>query len=560
MLDTLLIKNFAIIENTSLKFDLGFNVLIGASGAGKSIVLDAISFVLGEKPNREMIRHGQNETLVKATFTNLSSEVVDKLKAFQIDADDDLLVVSRTFNVDGKSSCVINGEPVTVSMLRQVGILLYDIFGQNESIMVLNSKNHLAMLDAYDSVRIDEYKAKIKELLVEYKAINDKIDDLGGQGENRERVLDLLKYQIDEIQNSNLRIGEDEELENQIRIMSNFEKISNNLKQSYNLLSQDNVGAAISFLDNAKNYDSKLDDIYSRLKSVEIDLEDITSSINEYVSNISYSEAELDEMVSRLDNIKLLKKKYGSSIDDVLKFCDDAKVKYDELLNSEANLVKLEKEKSLLAKKLYDVSLELHNIRVKNGREIVSKIEQQLKELGMNNTSVGIDFKPVDNIDNCSFTTNGIDQIEFLLSANAGEQQKSLSKIISGGEMSRFMLALKNVLCSKEEGTLIFDEIDSGVSGEIGYKVGQKLYLLSKNTQVICITHLPQVTALADRCLLMSKSVINNITVSSSKVLNEEDLIEYLASLFGSYQSEAAITHAKELLAQAKAFKLNLNN
>ena len=559
MLDTIVIKNFAIIQSTSIKFDSGFNVLIGNSGAGKSIILDAISFVLGEKANKEIIRNGEQETVVKATFCNLSSEVVSKLDDFGIDCQDDVLVVSRNFNLEGKSTCRINGEIVTVSMLKQIGVLLYDMFGQNESVEVLNTKNHLSMLDAYKTDEVLPLKDKVKDLLNNLSDVKQRIDEIGGQGSNRERLLDLIKYQIDEIEKADLKIGEDEELESKQKVLANYEKISLNLQQCYSSLYGENVGSALSCLDIAKRYDDSLNDLYERLNSCVIELEDITSSISDYMSNMNFSEAEIDNINIRLDNIKQLKKKYGDSIQDIIKYCNEQKDKYDDILNSEEKLKKLDAEKDQIANDLYKICLQLHNVRVKHADEIKIKIEEELKDMGMKNTTMGISFKPIEDIQNCNFTLNGLDQVEFLFSANAGEQQKSLAKVISGGEMSRFMLAVKSVLNSHDNNLCIFDEIDSGVSGEIGYKVGQKLYKLSKNYQVICITHLPQVTALADKCTLITKVVDDNSTKSVASEINESELIEYLSSLFGSYKSDAGLKHAQELLSQAKDFKLSLN-
>ena len=559
MLDTLNIKNFAIIQNTTLTFSKGFNVLIGNSGAGKSIVLDAISFVLGGKASKEIIRNGEDETSVKATFCNVGDDVYFKLKDLGIEAEQDVLVVSRNFNIDGKSVCRINGEIVTVSMLKQIGELLFDMFGQNESVEVLNIKNHLAMLDSFKSDELVDAKSQIKSLLDEYKMLQSKIDEIGGQDENRDRLLDLIKYQIDEIEKANLQIGEDEELETKLHIMTNFEKISLNLKQTYDCLQTSNFGSALSALEVAQRYDENLKDLNSRLDACVIELDDITSCVSDYLSNMNFSENEIDELNSRLDLIKQLKKKYGESIEQVLGYCDAQKAKYDEILCSEEILNKLVAKKNDVAQKLYNVCLTLHDIRVNHGNQIKQQIQDELCDLGMKNTTVSILFKPIKPLGECTFSLNGLDQVEFMFSANAGEKQKSLAKVISGGEMSRFMLAVKSVLNNQQNNLCVFDEIDSGVSGEIGYKVGQKLYKLSKDYQVLCITHLPQVIALADKHILITKQVENNMTKSVASDIDKNDLVEYLSSLFGSYTSDAGLKHAEELLSQANNFKLSLN-
>ena len=559
MLETLNIKNFAIIENTSLSFNLGFNVLIGQTGAGKSIVINALNFVLGDKPNKDNIRTGENEMYVKAVFSNLSKKVNDCLNSFDI-ACDDVLIISRSFNIEGKSSCKINGETVTVSMLKQIGSLLVDICGQHDGTMLLNSNNHLALLDSYAKDSLLKDKEELCELLSKKKEIEKEILSLGGDDKDRERTLDLLDYQIKEIENANLKEGEDEQLENDIQVMSNHEKISNALEITYSGLSNDNLYQALSNLELAGNYDNKLLEYAERLKSVFIEFEDISSSINEYMSNMSFSENELDNLTLRLENIKSLKKKYGNTIEDVLNYLDECKTKYENIQNSEELLVKLQSQKVDIIKELYNVCVKIHNTRIKVAKEIEAKVEKELATLGMKNTKFTIMFNQLPDIENAQFTTSGFDTIEFMFSANAGEQQRSLVKTISGGELSRFMLAIKNVFASCEDtNLLIFDEIDSGVSGEVGYLVGQKLAILSKTYQIICITHLPQVTALADNYIYISKQVEGEHTKSVASYLTTEQLASYLVTLFGSKESTAGLEHAKELITSAQKFKENLN-
>lgn len=559
MLETLNIKNFAIIENTSLSFNLGFNVLIGQTGAGKSIVINALKFVLGDKPNKDNIRTGENEMYVKAVFSNLSQKVNECLNSFDI-ACDDVLIISRSFNIEGKSSCKINGETVTVSMLKQIGSLLVDICGQHDGTMLLNSNNHLSLLDSYAKDSLLKDKEKLSELLSKKKEIEKEILSLGGDDTDRERTLDLLDYQIKEIENANLKEGEDEQLENDIQVMSNHEKISNALEITYSGLSNDNLYQALSNLELAGNYDNKLLEYAERLKSVFIEFEDISSSINEYMSNMAFSENELDNLTLRLESIKSLKKKYGNTIEDVLNYLDECKTKYENIQNSEELLVKLQSQKADVIKELYNVCVKIHNTRIKVAKEIEAKVEKELATLGMKNTKFTIIFNQLPDIENAQFTTSGFDTIEFMFSANAGEQQRSLVKTISGGELSRFMLAIKNVFASCEDtNLLIFDEIDSGVSGEVGYLVGQKLAILSKTYQIICITHLPQVTALADNYIYISKQVEGEHTKSVASYLTTEQLASYLVTLFGSKESTAGLEHAKELITSAQKFKENLN-
>lgn len=559
MLQTLSIKNFAIIENTSLNFDLGFNVLIGETGAGKSIIFDALKFVLGEKANKENIRSGCSQLSVKATFLNPNKNVLEKLNEYQIDCDD-VLIISRTYNIDGKSNCSVNGETVTVNMLKQLGDLLYDIYGQNDSTSLLNVKNHLKIMDMYNPEILQDEKLQIKNELIEYKTIEEKINAIGGQGADRERLIDLLSYQINEIESLNIRNNEDVELQQEINSLSNYEKLTTNLENCYNLLSNNNLNSGLNNLISVLEYAPTLKECFDRLQSSIIEIDDIKSNIKEYLSNLSSSDNNIDELNERLDKIKFIKKKYGPTIQDVYEFLDKSKNQLDDLLNGEEKLSKLILLKQQKKEMLYELSLRLHKKRVAISKEIECKVKEELESLGMKNTVFTIKFDSMPHIDNAEFTNNGLDKVEFLFSANIGESQKSLSKIISGGEMSRFMLALKNVFNKSEDvSLLVFDEIDSGVSGEIGLKVGQKLALLSKKYQVLCITHLAQVTALADKFIFIKKYVENNVTKSVATYLDDKEILVYLSSLFGSVTSDVSIMHAQELLNLAKEYKNSLN-
>ena len=559
MLQKLTIKNFAIIENSSLEFNRGFNVLIGETGAGKSIILDALKFVLGAKAQKEDIRNGEEELFVKATFTDLQESTIKTLSAFDIECDD-VLIISRSYNIDGKSSCKINGEIVSVSMLRQLGETLYDMYGQHDNVELLNTKNHLKLLDGYDSQNLVPEKERIKSLLDSLKKVNEQMAQIGGKGEDRERTLDLLKYQIDEIENSNLYIGEDEKLDSQIVTLSNAEKISSALSSSLENLTANRLGVALSALATISQYNDKVSKIHDRLESIEIELEDIQSDLKELLLSLEFSQNDLDDLVERQERIKSLKRKYGSTIEEILTFLSNAQNRYDNILNSEKVILKLDKEKEDLNSELYKNSITLHQKRMEIAKLLEQNVIKQLADLKMKNTTFKVHFDEMPSgIDN-TYTLDGLDKVEFLFSANKGETEKSLSKTISGGEMSRFMLALKTVLGTKDDPkTLVFDEIDSGVSGEIGYKVGEKLYSLSLSSQILCITHLPQVTALADNHILVYKNVVDGKTISEIKTLSKEELVKYLSTLLGGYDSETSKLHAEELLEMAKHRKLDLN-
>ena len=559
MLQKLSIKNFAIIENSSLEFSQGFNVLIGETGAGKSIILDALKFVLGNKAQKEDIRNGETELSVKATFINLQDETISLLKDFSIDYDDDVLIITRVYNVEGKSSCRINGEVVTVSMLKQLGDTLYDMYGQHDSVQLLNTKNHLKLLDSYDDSYILNEKDKMKSLLLAKKNIDLKIEDIGGANDDRERTLDLLRYQIDEINNANLFVGEDEKLEEQITTLSNSEKISSALDNAIQSLSYTQISNAVASLLSISNLSPTLSQLSDRLKGLEIDIEDILSSLKDVYASLEFEEQDLDNLVLRQEQIKTLKRKYGATIEDVLAFAKTTQDRYDTILNSEKELEKLNNEKQKIISELYKESIALHQKRVEIANTLEKSVAKQLQDLGMGNTTFKVDFAEIGQ-DDTDFTTDGLDKVEFLFSANKGEKEKSLSKTISGGEMSRFMLALRTVLGTKDsKKTLVFDEIDTGVSGEIGYKVGEKLYTLSTSSQILCITHLPQVTALADKHIFVYKKVIDDKTYSEAKHLSKSELINYLSTLLGGYDSKTSKLHAEELLTLANNKKHDLN-
>lgn len=560
MLKTLVIKNYAIIENTILNFNHGFNVIIGETGAGKSIILKALNFVLGGKPSKDSIRNDCEQTTVKAIFESPSKAVREKLNDFQIEVENEL-ILSRSFNIEGKSFCSINGEVVTVLMLKQIGDMLASFFGQNESIEILNNKYHLKLLDEYKSETLKETKNQLKAYLTEYNDLSKQIEKIGGYGEDRERTLDLLSYQINEIESANIEDNEDELLDEKIKVLSNFEKLYGLLQQSHDILNNTELNCVVSNLHNASLIDGKFNDLANRINCCSIEIDDINASLKEYMSNMTFSENEIDILNERKEQLKTLKKKYGNTLIDVKNYLQKIKFEYDDVLNSQDILNNLVLKQNNLKHLMYLSCKELHDNRVKIAEEIEIKVKKELSFLGMKNTDFSIQFKTLPKEEESNFSYEGLDSIEFLFSANAGEKQKSLSKVISGGEMSRFMLAIKNVFAeSNEVKLLIFDEVDNGVSGEIGYKVGQKIAKLAKKYQIICITHLAQVTALADNFIYIQKIINEGKTNSVAQYLNDEQILEYLASLFATKSSQIGLLHAKELVTMANDYKQSLNN
>lgn len=583
MIKNLTIENFALIKNLQLNFKSGFNVFIGETGAGKSIIINSLSFVLGGKVAKTQIRTGENHIIVKAIFENVNVDTKEVLKdlGFSDESDENILILSRRFDLNGKSECRVNGEIVTLSMLKQIAVTLVDSYGQHENQTLLKTSNHILILDSYKPELLKNLKNQISELLLEYKKIKTDLKQIGGSFENRERMLDLINYQINEIEIIDPKINEDEELEAKISEIKNFEKISNSLNNAYGYLDGNfsvshNLKNAVNTLANISQYNELYDDLKERLNSISYEILDISSNIKDELQNKNFSEKELIALDDRLDKLKLLKKKYGGSIEQVLDFLTNAQEEQNKLINADEQIMILNSKLKELTLKLKSKSLELSNIRKKIAIEIEQKVLQELALIGMKNAKFKIVFLNESSEKNISddvnsnkndagecelkFTANGIDNVEFLFSANPGEGLKSLSKTISGGEMSRFMLALKNIIASTDGvGTLVFDEIDSGISGEIGSAIAERIAHLSKKFQILCITHLPQVSAMADNYFYVYKQTQNNSTETKVNILNEEKIYPYLAQLSGSKdKTEISLAHARELKDRANKFKMTI--
>lgn len=561
MIKQLKIKNFALIKNLELNFKNGFNVLIGETGAGKSIIINALSFVLGLKANRSQIRSGQQEINVEAIFESFS-EATKKVLQELGQPEDEILILNRKYDKSGKTECRLNGNIITLSMLKRLAETLMDFYGQHDSQMLLKTNKHIEILDSYKPELLSETKFHLSKLMGEYKKINAEINSLGGSFENRERMLDLLEYQINEIEQVNPKIGEFEKIEARLFEIRNSEKISNALKTSYENL--DGTNSALQYIKNSikaissiTQYDQKLEDFKERLNSTMYEIQDIAESLKDELKNKAYSEFELEELDTRLDALKALKRKYGNTIQEVLTFLENSKIEQEKLKNVDEEIEKLTSMLNANKSQLKLNSLKLSELRQKIAIEIEQNIKNELAFIGMKNAEFKINFN---NENKENFSENGIDNIEFLFSANLGESLKPLTKTISGGEMSRFMLALKNIIATKDGvETLVFDEIDSGISGEIGSAIAERIALLSKNFQVICITHLPQVTAMGDNYFYVYKVLDNFSTETLVKTLNEENLYPILAKLSGNkFKTEIALAHAKELKTWANKYKKSI--
>lgn len=547
MLQTLSIKNVALISSLSIDFGKHFNVLLGETGAGKSIIFDALNFVLGAKIDKTLLRSGESTMRVDAVFTNLKESTLELLKEFGIEEDE--IVLTRTYSQDGKSSIRINGLPSTQSVLKNVGDILVNSYSQHESVDMLKTKNHLIMLDKYGNEKIKPLKEKLQSEYHTFKDIENKIKSLGGNDFERERTKSLLLYQIKEIEDANLKVGEDEEVKERLKFLSNAEKINQAITICEELLS-DNNDSCINSLQQSSSLLSSIsgfgniDECKNRLDSARYEIEDIYQTLVDIKSSAEFDENEYEELDRRNDLIKSLIKKYGGSIEKTLEYLENSKKQFDELENSVALIEKLEKDKSDIETKLNNTAEMLSNVRKTYAQEITKKITCELRELGMKSSSFDVKFNRLETI-----TLEGLDDVEFVFSANKGQELKSLAKTASGGELSRFMLAVKNIFAEIGSAqTLVFDEIDAGISGETGNIVGQKLNNITRYAQVLCITHLPQVASYGDDFFYVSKTEDKTSTLTQIKHLEGDEIIYNLARMIGGDNvSDIALSHAKEM-------------
>ena len=553
MLQTLKIENFALIENQTVEFKNGLNILLGETGSGKSLIFNSILFALGMKADKTYIRSGKKFMKVDALFVELSDELRQFLEDAGFDCEDELLL-SRSLSEDGKNVIRVNGQIATTSMLKEIGQRLVDSFTQHESVSLLNVKNHLTMLDKFAGERVKPLKEEISSLLEQIAEVNKKIKSLGGDESERERLISLLKYQYEEIEKAELRQGEDEEVKERLKVMASAEKIFEAVSASEALLSE-NPDSAINALQEVSNALSALSNIEvlsalkERLDSCRYELEDIVSALVDVRDETTFDEGEFNALDQRNDLIKNLCKKYGGSIEAVLEFASKAKEQLQMLDEGQELLEKLNAQKEKLVAQLEKVAGKLTEARKAVAEEVEGKVEKELRELGMKSSKFTIQISPLKEIGQ-----NGRDDVVFNFSANAGQEVKSLSKTASGGELSRFMLAVKNIFAENGlASTLLFDEIDAGISGETGKIVGQKLKNITKFCQVLCITHLPQVAVFGDNFVNVYKLEKDGQTFSETKILDLDEAVEAVAKMTGGANpTEIALNHAREMFKDAR--------
>lgn len=545
MLKTLDIKNIAIIEKASVEFSRGLNILTGETGAGKSILIDSINAVTGEKTSRELIRTGEDSSEVSAFFENISTEIINKLNENGLPVEDDgSLLLQRKIFRDGKNSCRINGAPVTVSMLRSIGMNLINIHGQRDSQALLDSEKHIDFLDSVADVsdELEEFKDSFSQLL----SVNSEIKALSLDAAYKERQTDLLSYQINELEKAQISSGERAALIKKKNILNNSKKLSDALNGALTALSGDGesfgaeglINSAVSSISSVSTLAKGLDALVENLNNAVAYIDDCTSLIDDVLRQLEDMDDNIDAIEERLDLLYRLSKKYGETEEEMLSFLEKAKEELDGITNSDERLNELREMKQKLLETCEKNAEKLSGKRKKAAEKLSASIKEELSYLDMPHCRFEVSIIP------CEMNEKGSDGVEFLISANPGEEPKPLGKVASGGELSRIMLAMKNVL-NKEGGvsTLIFDEIDAGVSGSAAKKIAVKLKEVSKSSQILCITHLSAIAAFADSHKFIYKKVSDGKTYTNIKELSEKERPYELARMI--YGSEADDIHIK---------------
>ncbi len=558
MLELLHIENIAIIEAADIEFAPGFNALTGETGAGKSIVIDSLSAVLGQRTSRELIRTGADKAFVSAAFSGVAPELAEEL-GIQPEADGTLLL-QREIQTDGKNVCRVNGRPVTVSQLRALGARLLNIHGQHDGQQLLDEEQHIVYLDSFGKTE------KLKEAYtVKYKRFTDirrQIQSLQMDEAEKARRVDTLKYQIEELRRAKLKPGEEEELTARRGMLRNAEKFLNAVAGAdYALNGDDSGGGALSALRQAqdalgavRHLDDGFGQLYERLSKAYSEVYDIAATVEDKRGELDVSPGELDRVEGRMDQLYRLKKKYGATVEDMLDYLERCQTELAQIEDAGDTLERLEQELSRAEKETRQAAQALSDARRAAAERLTEQILTELQQLDMGKIRFAVDFaeKPLDG--------DGMDAVRFLMSANTGEALRPIHKIASGGELARIMLAMKNVLSEQDHvGTMVFDEVDTGVSGRAAQKVAEKMARISRSKQVLCVTHLPQLAAMADTHFSVEKGEKNGRTYTEVRRLEREQRRQELARLTGgSHVSQTMLDGAEELLEQAEAFKTAL--
>ena len=537
MISTLHIKNIGIIDDLSIDLNEGLNVLTGETGAGKTLIIDSLGIISGGRFSKEMIRKGETNSFVEICMYEPENE----------NSIDGNIIVSREINSNGKNMCKINGRMVTVNELKNFMSKFIEIHGQNDNQSLLDNKFHLKYLDGFIGDKIIDTKKQYKEKYEKYIEIKQELKNNYGDEKERERKLDLLRYQFNEIEESNLKVNEEDNLEEKRKLMLNSEKISKNLNEADIAIGEnsiDSINTAIRALEKIENIDKKYEDISSNLKNIYYELQEISRDISEHKEDVYFDEQERNEVEERLDLIYNLKRKYGNDVQEILNYKDEIEAEINHIENLDEYNNKLKKELKHLKQEMTTLAEKMHELRNEYGKVLSININKVLEDLEMKNANINIHV----DYNEEEFFENGKDIVEFYITTNLGEDEKQLAKIASGGEMSRIMLAIKKVLADTDKmPVLIFDEIDTGISGKAAGAVAEKLNGISKNHQVLCISHLPSIAAIADYNYFISKRVIDERTNTNIKLLNEKETLEEIARISSGEINEATIQYAMQL-------------
>lgn len=547
MLQNLHVKNLALIDETEVEFGPGLNILSGETGAGKSIIIGSINLALGEKVQKEMLRDNGEAALVELIFFVEDADTIEAIRALDIEMEDDTVILSRKIT-GGRAIGRINGEAVSASKMKAVASLLIDIHGQHEHQSLLSKKKHLEILDTFAKEVLGDKKEKLAQCFQEYRKLKDELEHANLDGEERARELSFLEYEVKEIKEAQLTVGEDEELEAVFRKYSNGKKIMDAVGTANAATSEDDesaserIGRALRELSSVSGYDERVKEMEEQLTEIDNLLSDFNHELASYLSDEEFDEETFYETEKRLDLINHLKSKYGNTIADILKYGEEKAERITVLNDYDAYLAGLQKNVSEKEKQLDQLSREVSDIRKKESKKLTESIKNALLDLNFLDVQFTMEFAETD------YTANGIDDAQFLISTNPGEPVKPLGKVASGGELSRIMLAIKTVMASDKIGTLIFDEIDSGISGRTAQMVSEKMNVLGRSHQIICITHLPQIAAMADSHFLIEKSVENQATVSKIHKLTDEQSVEELARMLGGVEiTDTVLENAREM-------------
>lgn len=558
------IQNFALIDKLTVNFEEGLNILTGETGAGKSILIDAINYVLGEKTNRNLLKQGEKKTFVEAVFEIDNPKTIEILAEFSLDFDD-VIIVSRETSKSGKNLVKVNGRTMLISQVKELSKTLLDIHGQHQNQDLLNPSKHVDYLDKYGETDLENVMTVYKNEYREYISIINKIEKIEKNKNDNEKLSDYLSFQLKDIEKANLKLNEDEELKEQYEILSNSEKISSVLNEVYSILNE-----------NSDSYNSVYDligKIINNLKSIENNLKSITPNINlleeayynveQVIDNVRdskesiyYDSDELDYINSRIFLIESMKRKYGNSVEEILQFAESLKEQLDSIENSEEIIESLHKKKTELISKMKSNADEIYKKRMCIKEELQSRIKAELDYVGLEKSIFQIEILHTDE-----FLYNGCDKVSFLISTNPGQPMHSLESIVSGGELSRIMLSLKTVFADKDDiPTLIFDEIDTGISGRTAQRVAEKMFLISNNHQVFCVTHLPQIASMSDFHLKVYKETTSDMTFTKVTNLDISEKEEEIARMIGGSKiTNLTIENSREMIKLANEVKKNLS-